>query len=238
MDLNPLPSAGVTSAYRLFRLSAWASLLCCACYCIGLATVFFVAPGLNKGAEERLAFILESGHILQAWYFVIYVIFGICLITLNVGLRRWLMPSSSAMLQLSFITGWIWAAYVFASGLISILAIQYLLSLPYENQKTIWYAIYSIQSGLGEGVEWVGGLWMIFLSLHILKHGRNHAPFGFAGLVIGVCGALTMLPSLALAGAVFGVSQTFWFIALGQILFACARRIKNEDFTPISPQMH
>lgn len=238
MDPNTLLSSQISSAHRIFRLSAWASLLCCACYCIGLATVFFVEPGLNKGAEERLVYILESGHILQAWYFIIYVFFGICLITLNVGLRRWLMPSSSVTLQLSFITGWIWAAYVFASGLISILTIQYLLSLPYENQKTIWYAIYSIQAGLGEGVEWVGGLWMVFLSLHILKHRRHQILFGYTGLIIGGCGTLTMIPGLALAGALFGISQMFWFIALGRILFAHARRIKNPNFTPISPQTY
>lgn len=210
-------------AHRVFRLSAWASLLCCACYAIGLATVFFIEPSLNKGADERLGFILESGHFLQAWYFVIYVIFGICLIILNVGLRRWLMPSSSVTLQLSFITGLIWAAYVFASGLISILTIQYLLSLPYENQKTIWYAIYSIQAGLGEGVEWVGGLWMIFLSLHILKYCRNQNLFAYAGLVIGMCGTLTMIPGLALAGALFGISQMFWFVVIGMKLLARAK---------------
>lgn len=220
MDIISAQRSLSQPAQRAVTLATWASFICSACYAIGLATVFFIEPNLNKGAEERLVFILHSGHLLQAWYFIIYVLFGISLVILNAGLRHWLTPISSVTLQFSYIVGWIWAAYVFASGLISILTIQYLLSLTYENQQSIWYAIYSIQAGLGEGVEWVGGLWMIFLNIHLRRHHHQHLMLAYTGLFIGICGALTMIPGLALAGALFGITQMFWFIALGKQLLA------------------
>ena len=225
MDITSVQLPLSHPAQRAVTRASWASFICSACYAIGLVTVFFIEPNLNKGAEERLAFILNSGHILQAWYFIIYVLFGLSLVILNTGLRYWLAPASSVTLQLSFIMGWIWAAYVFASGLISILTIQYLVSLPIENQRSIWYAIYSIQAGLGEGIEWVGGLWMIFLSLHLKKHHSNLIILSYAGLFIGVCGTLTMIPGLATAGAIFGVTQMFWFIAIGKRLLALGKNV-------------
>ena len=209
-----------TNHNRVLKLAAWAAFLCAACYATGLITIFFIEPGLNQGASERLTFILESGHVLQAWYFVIYVIFGMSLIALGLGLRQWLMPSSSTTLHISFLIGMVWAAYVFASGLISIFTIQYLLSLPLENQRSFWYAIYTIQAGLGEGAEWVGGLWMLSLHSYLIRN-KPHTPiFNAAGLLIGLSGTLTMFPAMELAGAVFGVTQMIWFVVLGRKLLS------------------
>lgn len=197
---------------RITGLAAW----CCAiCYAIGLGMVFFIAPGLNQGAEERLGFILQFGTIVQVWYFVIFVLFGISLTVFNLGMRRLLSPSPSIALKIAFIVSLIWSAYVFASGLISVFTIQFLFSIPIEEQRSLWFAIYEIQSGLGEGVEWVGGLWMTVLNYHLLKYQNEHRWLNRCGFSIGIVGLVTLIPGYAVAGAIFGVSQLIWFVVTG-----------------------
>jgi hypothetical protein len=47
----------------------------------------------------------------------------------------------------------------------------------------------------------------------------------FWGLVVGVSGLLTVVPGLDGLGAVFGLTQIFWFLALGLVLL---RRSRSE----------
>jgi hypothetical protein len=63
--------------------------------------------------------------------------------------------------------GFIWASYIFICGLISILTIQYVLSIPSVEQKAIWMVIFIIQNGLGDGSEWVRGIWLVTVSWYL-----------------------------------------------------------------------
>ncbi len=211
-----------------WRMAGFASLVCALCYATGLVTVFFIEPGINSGAEQRLQFIQSSGHLLQAWYFVIFVCFGVSITLLNMALRQWLLPSPSALLQTAFISSFVWSAYIFSSGLISILTIQYLLSVPADEQRTIWYAIYSVQSGLGEGVEWVGGIWMLFLNLYLRRERIGLQWLNSAGVAVGLCGTLTMLPGMWIAGALFGLSQMMWFISWSWLFLTGHHSVNNQ----------
>lgn len=69
--------------------------------------------------------------------------------------------------------------------------------------------------GLGEGVEWVGGLWVILINYCLkLRVGFSNKLIHF-GYFIGAIALLTLIPSLTDIGAVFGLLQIFWFIWVG-----------------------
>jgi len=53
-----------------------------------------------------------------------------------------------------------WACYIFACGVIAILSIEFLYTVEdgVRQMSELWRQIYAIQMGLGEGVEWVGGI--------------------------------------------------------------------------------
>lgn len=126
--------------------------------------------------------------------------------------------------QLSMVFGFIWVSYTFCCGLIAVFTIEYLLSLPTEQQSPVWYVIYAIQIGMGDGVEWVGGVWLATSSWHLLKSQKSPVTLHKFGLLVGVIGCLTLFPPLAEAGAIFGLSQIIWFCWVASVMFKLSKQ--------------
>ncbi|WP_268036958.1 hypothetical protein [Algoriphagus sp. PAP.12] len=83
----------------------------------------------------------------------------------------------------------------------------------------IWMGIESVHLGLGGGIEFVGGIWVLLLSL-IFSKGKIGPKFlHVLGFLTGIFGMLTSIPSLESLGAVFGLIQILWFGILGLILW-------------------
>ena len=76
-----------------------------------------------------------------------------------------------------------------------------------------------LEMRIGGGVEVVGGLWVLGISAAALRS-RAVLPnsINLLGLVVGVCGAVTIVPVLSEMGAVFGLLQIVWFVGVGIVL--------------------
>ena len=82
-----------------------------------------------------------------------------------------------------------------------------------------WRIIGTVQNGLGGGVEIVGGIWVFLVSAVSLRTGvLLPKSLNWLGLLVGVCGIITIAPALADFGAIFGLAQILWFIFLGVVL--------------------
>lgn len=219
--LDSRPS--VSSPERIFTSAGFASLVCAACFAVGFVMIFWISPGIHQNPAQRLEFILTNGLFFQLWYLVIFVAFGICLLVLINGLKKWMEPCLTLSYHLATVFGFIWASYTFSCGLIAVFTIEYLLSLPTDQQSSVWYVIYAIQIGLGDGVEWVGGIWLLTSSWHLLHNHRGPSMLHKYGLLVGGIGCLNLVPALAGAGVIFGLSQIGWFCWTSLTLFALAR---------------
>jgi hypothetical protein len=82
----------------------------------------------------------------------------------------------------------------------------------------VWTAIGAIQDGLGGGVEIVGGVWVLLISIASLRSSALPRALSYLGFMIGAAGILTVVPSLAELGTVFGLGQIIWFAGLGIIM--------------------
>ncbi len=138
-------------------------------------------------------------------------------------------PSQTLGYHLSVVFGFIWASYIFCCGLIAIFTIEYLLSLPTDQQSPVWYVIYAIQMGLGDGVEWVGGIWLLTTSWILLKTQKQPLLLHKFGLGIGITGCLTLIPALAQIGAIFGLAQIIWFVWVAKTMFQLSREPKSVE---------
>ena len=198
-----------------FRMAGIAALLCASCFVVGFVMIFYIEPGIHLNPHQRLAFILSNGRFFQLWYLIIFVLFGINLLILTRGVNCFISTRQTLSYHLTMMFGFIWASYVIACGLIATLSIEYLMHLPEEEQSAVWFAIYSLQVGLGDGVEWVGGIWLLALSLHGLYFRLPYRLLQYFGVVVGFVGCLTLIPALSQAGVLFGLTQILWFIAIG-----------------------
>lgn len=195
------------------------------CYVIGFA---MIATALNPGntddwsQAQKLEFILERKAMFQIWNIVIYVVFGVALVVLAAALHQLLNRVASGIMMVATPFGFIWAGLVIASGMVAnvgldMVADTYTRSVSQAVEA--WSIIGTVQEGLGGGVEIVGGMWVLLLSL-AARRGVDVLPkvLVYLGLFVGSAGILTIVPPLGGLGAVFGLSQIVWFVFIGVIL--------------------
>lgn len=218
---------------KIYRTAGIAALLCASCFVVGFVMIFYIEPGIHLNPHQRLAFILSNGRFFQLWYVIIFVIFGINLLVLTRGVNRFIGANQTLSYHITMMFGFIWASYVIACGLIAVLSIEYLMHLPDDEQSAVWFAIYSLQTGLGDGVEWVGGIWLLTLSVHALYFHQPYRLLQYFGAAVGFIGCLTLVPALSQAGVIFGLAQILWFIAIG-ITFIRRSRTTGLQEKPVA----
>ncbi|AMJ86110.1 MULTISPECIES: hypothetical protein [Alteromonas] len=200
---------------------AIASFICATSFILGLFLIFIIAPDFNDGPDQRLRTLNNFSELMQVWYFLVYVVFGISVLVLSVSLLENQTREHSVLQQITMLMSYLWSCYIFASGFIAILSVEFLFG---ENFKLgtavvdLWRDIYAIQMGLGEGSEWVGAIWVMLINTCLLKEQRLSKNLVLFGYIISFFGFLTLIPSLKEIGAVFGLLQIIWFILVGSML--------------------
>ena len=183
-----------------------------------LLTVLGPTTNENLNSIDKLSFLIEHKTSYQLWILTIYVVFGIVLIPLTITINRSFKEPSLWGTMVTPIFGFIWSGLVIASGMIASTGIDTVVNIyaTDNNQAVIvWKTIESIQNGLGGGVEIVGGIWVLLISLNGLKGSVFPKFLNYLGLIVGAAGILTVIPGLKDVGAVFGLLQIVWFAWLG-----------------------
>lgn len=189
-------------------------------YIIGIVG-FLMVVNLSEITDpvQKVAAIADNQNMLSLLYLIVYVIWGASLVVLSLALHERLGGQSSALVRTATAFGLIWAALVIASGMISNIGMERVAILHANDPTqaaTVWLAIEAVLSGLGGGVEVVGGLWVLLLSWAALRNGGLPRLLNYLGLLVSVAGLITVVPALGeIGGLVFGLSQIVWFIGLG-----------------------
>lgn len=207
------------------RAAGIAALLQACCYLFGFAMLAtLMNPGDTAGwsAQDKLEFVLDRAALFQLWNLVIYVVFGVLLVVLAMALHRLLARPQSLLMAVATPLGLIWAGLVIASGMLVSVALPAVARRFAQNPDSatqLWTTIAVVQDGLGGGVEVVGGLWLLLLSV-AANTVRAVLPrwLNVIGMLVGLAGILTVVPALAELGAVFGLGQIVWFVGLGIVL--------------------
>jgi len=208
----------------LNRAGAVAAFVQAAAYVVGfvvLATVLNPVGAESWSTAQKLGFVLDRKIGFQIWMIFIYVVFGIALVVLAVALHHRLRGQTSGLMQIATPFGLIWAGLVIASGMVASVGLDSVAALhvrDVEQAASLWVAIGAVQRGLGGGVEIVGGVWLMLLSVAALRTGALIRPLNHLGIVVGLTGLLTIVPPLGALGAVFGMGQILWFVGTGFVL--------------------
>ncbi|MEZ4711257.1 MAG: DUF4386 family protein [Caldilineaceae bacterium] len=208
-------------------------------YIIGFAG--FIAVVNVGGITDPLAkvnAIVENQGLLTVLMLIVYVFWGASLVVLSLALHERLGGHLSALARTATAFGMIWALLVIASGMIYNVGMEAVVSLHAttpEQAATVWLAIESVFNGLGGGVEVVGGIWVILLSIAGLRSGNFSRPFNYLGFVVGVAGVVSVVPALSeISGSIFGLTQIVWFAWLG---VAMLRQPKSSAQAAVAPAL-
>ncbi len=189
-------------------------------YIIGFVGYFAVVNvGGIADPLERVAALIENKGFLTALTLIVYVAWGASLVVLSLALHERLDGHKSALARTATAFGIIWSVLVIASGMIYIVGMETVASIHATNPEqaaTVWLAIGSIFNGLGGGVEVVGGIWVLLLSVAALRSGIFSRGLNYLGYVVAVAGLLSVIPALSeITASIFGLTQIVWFAWLG-----------------------
>ncbi|MEM7575010.1 MAG: hypothetical protein AAF433_19045 [Bacteroidota bacterium] len=211
--------------YSTSKITAASALFQALAYIFGFALMLTVLNPLTEESwtsEQRLFFLIEQQVLYQVWILVIYILFGLVLIVLTSGLRIFLTKRNDLLDFSSPIFGYVWSGLVIASGMITHVGIDQLASLfdRHPQQAAItWSTLEMLQNGLGGGVEIVGGIWVLLVSIQAQRQSAFPRWLIYLGMAVGLSGMLTILPGLSELGAVFGLLQIVWFLGIARRLY-------------------
>lgn len=209
------------------KLGGVAALIEAATYVVGFALLFTLLAPLAGDLEPSQygAFLAENQATIYLWNLIIYVVNGVFLVVLVLALHARLQTGAPAMvgspLGAATAFGLIWAALVIASGMLIINNMGVILNLYSTDPAqaaSVWVGLKAVEEGLGGGVELPGGLWVLLVSGVALRGGGLPKALNFLGIVIGLAGILTLVPSLDVFEAVFGLGFIVWFLWAGIVL--------------------
>ena len=208
------------SSPALIRAGGFAAIGMALCY-ISVAVIFFGLLAVPAGLDSlgRLQFFLQQEYLLVAIGWGIgYLLFAVLLAILLQALRQVMPPNQSAFAALAERFGNVWLVLMMASGMVALVSMDMTLRLLDSSTEQA-LALYNtgnlLTNALGGGIELVGGLWVLLLSIAGLQQQRFGKALHLLGLVVGNLGILTVLHTVPYLKDAFGITQLIWFIWLG-----------------------
>jgi hypothetical protein len=218
----------------LQRAGGIAGFVTAATYVVGLGLIgVYLAPqgylDVQGSPEDSLAFLLDHQVMLYTWDLVLYLVGGIALVSLVLGVHSRLRTGAAALSQTASVVGHLWAGLLLASGLIALVGQRAVVELAATDSAmaaSTWSSVSVVQSALGGGIEIVGAVWVMLVSVAGIRSRVLGYGLGALGIGIGVAGAWTIVPLAAeYAGALFGLGLIVWFVWMGVTLLRRPRQL-------------
>ena len=200
-----------------------AALLHAAAYVVGMVLGFaLIFPLLDAAPNEYLQFLTENQTLVYAWNLISYWGSAITLVIMVLALFERLKDGSPALAQTSAAFGLIWAGLIIGSGnlmLRNLGVVADLFGADPAQAVTAWTALQAVENGITSGNELVGSLWVLLLSVAALRTRALPRALNILGVLLGVAGALTIIPALAESLImIFGPGMIVWSAWMGVAL--------------------
>jgi hypothetical protein len=222
-------SASVGGSVRRQRAGGFAALYLAAAYLVAMPFFLVVVkyPGVVDPAE-KVALLVRHQDAMRVMYLITYVIFGVVLAVLALGVYARLKDGAPALAGAATAVGLIWAVVLVGSGMVfnaGMAAVVGLHGTDPAQAVTVWQAIEPVAQGLGgSGGELLGGLWVLLVSVAALRVGALPKALDWLGVAIGAAGVVSIVPALNDLAYVFGLLQIAWFVGLGLVMLRTRSR--------------
>lgn len=195
---------------------------------IGLTLIYLIGLVMNASMldtsgisdpVELVRFMAQHESLMYLWITLLYVVFGIVLVFLSWVLHDKFKSHAPFMSRVTLSFGLIWAVLVIASGMLHNvgmgMAIDMLDRAPLEA-GSFFRVINGVHVGLGGGNEIPGAIWTFMIAIMSIKYIKFNKFINIAGLVVGIAGLLTIIPSLFdYTVMVFALGQMVWWVGMG-----------------------
>jgi hypothetical protein len=208
---------------QIQKIGGVAAILHSAAYLIGIGLYLAVmSPIIDATPAEYVALLAGYRNIMVVWILIAYLVAGFCLVAVALAFYERMKDSSPALIQISTVLGFIWAALIIGSGNLMIHGFDQIAEIYATNPalaETVYMTLGIVENGIVSANELIGGVWVLLLSWAALQTGNLGRSLNYLGVGIGVMGILTLIPPIAeLTQMIFGLSMIIWFAWAGVIL--------------------
>lgn len=215
-----------------FLVSGFSSIGMALCY-ISLFILFGAVFSFPAGDQiiAKIEYIQKELLLLSIAYGVGYLLFG-CLLAFTVQvLDRHFSRYNCTWAKYGSLFGYIWVVLMMCAGMTSLIGMNMIVDLVSTKPDiaiALFYAHSMVDTGLGGGIELVGGVWVLVISILGLKHKQLSTGLNILGIMVGLVGIMTICHTVGALKETFGLSQILWFIWLGAALLKQRRMLENE----------
>lgn len=214
-DSNNIPENDI----RLRRIGAIALIMMPLCYlCMFVIYGAFLSLPQTEILNDKIAYLAANKGIINVANMVGYLVFGCLLLVAVQAIHNTLSLRCSHVLNSASIFGLIWVVLMMCSGMTALVGMQTMINLFSEGKQsaeTVFITYTTIANALGGGIELVGGMWVLLVSICALRQQRFKKPLCLFGFLVGLLGILTVFQELPGMKEAFGLSQIIWFIWFG-----------------------
>ena len=209
---------------NLQKMGGVAALYEAAAYLLALVGYLLVVGTMDVvDPVEKVSTLVNNQAFLYILNLIAYIFWGFFQIALALALYERLKAGSPALVQTATGIGLVWACVIIASGMISNVGMATVVDLYAKDPQhaaTVWLAIESVANGLsGASGETLGGTWVLLSSLVALRVGELPKALNYFGVVLGLAGLLSTVPSLFMPVVfVFALGKIVWLIGLGIVM--------------------
>ncbi|PKQ19540.1 MAG: hypothetical protein CVT66_09480 [Actinobacteria bacterium HGW-Actinobacteria-6] len=202
------------------RAGGMAALYLALAYLVAMPYFLLVAnyEGATTGAE-KLAVIVSNYGGMYAMYLITYVFFGVVLGALALALYDRLRVHAPATARIATAVGLLWSFALVTSGMVWNYGMTTAVALAKTDPtqaQVVWQSLEPVADALGgAGGEFLGGLWVLLVSVVALRSGALSKALGWLGIIVGVTGLTSVVPPLHDAAYAFGLLQIVWFVWVG-----------------------
>lgn len=197
------------------------------CFVVGLALFGgVVAPSgfgdLTTDPAEQVAYLVDHQGLLAVGHAVIYLLFGALLVVQALALHGLLVTRAPLLARVATAFAVVWAALMFAAGMTAIVGADMVATLSGSDPglaSSLLLSLQMVTEGMGGGIELVGGLWLLLVSVAAARAGLLPRWLNVLGIVAGAAGlASTALAVGDAAIAVFVTAAVTWYVGVGTAL--------------------
>lgn len=171
---------------------------------------------------EKVILLRDNYTSMFAMHVIVYEFVALGLVVLGLALYHRLKVGAPMMAQVSTAIALIWACLLLASSMVfnyGMEAVVGLYAIDPPQAVWAWQVLETVAQGVGgAGGELLGGLWVLLVSWSASRTNALPKPLNWLGFVIAAAGLVSVVPSLADAGIVFGLLHIVWFLWLGIVL--------------------
>lgn len=175
----------------------------------------------DVSTADKIAYLIENKGLVNFTFVLGYVLFA-CLLCFCVYVIGGLFqPVSQPAMAMATLFGYFWVVVLLCAGMIGISANELLASYSVTSPaaaETIYYARTLMLEGLGGGIEFIGGVWLLILGAVGWRHGLFSKSLSAFTLLKGAIGVLTLVCADSVLRDLFGITGIVWFIWMGIVM--------------------